>query len=136
MRSRAALLLAAAALLATGCYTDPATGRLVFGRGPKGPTPEQVRMQRLEIGAQLVQTQKHLLRTDKASVQLPQQRAALLKLRLRGLQMKGGHAHRDVNRAKRTHFVLPQTLQVKPSYRPAAVLSMPFPVDRTGSGGL
>ena len=64
MRSRAALLLAAAALLATGCYTDPATGRLVFGRGPKGPTPEQVRMQRMEQTISELQNQNRSLRNE------------------------------------------------------------------------
>ena len=64
MRSRAALLLAAAALLATGCYTDPATGRLVFGRGPKGPTPEQVRMQRMEQTISDLQNQNRSLRNE------------------------------------------------------------------------
>ena len=64
MRSRAALLLAAAALLATGCYTDPATGRLVFGRGPKGPTPEQVRMQRMEQTINELQNQNRSLRNE------------------------------------------------------------------------
>lgn len=64
MRSRSALLLAAAALLATGCYTDPATGRLVFGRGPKGPTPEQVRMQRMEQTISELQNQNRSLRNE------------------------------------------------------------------------
>ena len=64
MRSRAALVLAAAALLATGCYTDPATGRLVFGRGPKGPTPEQVRMQRMEQTISELQNQNRSLRNE------------------------------------------------------------------------
>ncbi len=64
MLSRAALLLAAAALLATGCYTDPATGRLVFGRGPKGPTPEQVRMQRMEQTISELQNQNRSLRNE------------------------------------------------------------------------
>ena len=64
MRSRAALVLAAAALLATGCYPDPATGRLVFGRGPKGPTPEQVRMQRMEQTINELQNQNRSLRNE------------------------------------------------------------------------
>ena len=64
MRSRAALLLAAAALLATGCYTDPATGRLVFGRGPKGPTEEQLRMQRMEQTIGELQNQNRSLRNE------------------------------------------------------------------------
>jgi len=64
MRSRAALLLAAAALLATGCYTDPATGRLVFGRRPQGPTPEQVQMQRMEQTISELQNQNRSLRNE------------------------------------------------------------------------
>ena len=66
MRSRSALLLLlpAVSLLATGCYTDPATGRLVFGRGPKGPTPEQVRMQRMEQTISELQNQNRSLRNE------------------------------------------------------------------------
>ena len=65
MRSRSALLLLpAVALLASGCYTDPATGRLVFGRGPKGPTPEQVRMQRMEQTISELQNQNRSLRNE------------------------------------------------------------------------
>lgn len=66
MRSRSALLLLlpAVALLASGCYTDPATGRLVFGRRPQGPTPEQVRMQRMEQTISDLQNQNRSLRNE------------------------------------------------------------------------
>lgn len=66
MRSRSALLLLlpAVALLASGCYTDPATGRLVFGRRPQGPTPEQVRMQRMEQTISELQNQNRSLRNE------------------------------------------------------------------------
>ncbi len=61
---RKALLLAAVAALAAGCYTDPATGRLVFGRGPKGPTEEQLRMQRMEQTIGELQNQNRSLRNE------------------------------------------------------------------------
>ena len=61
---RKALLLAAVAALAAGCYTDPATGRLVFGRGPKGPTEEQLRMQRMEQTINELQSQNRSLRNE------------------------------------------------------------------------
>ena len=66
MRSRSALLLllSAVSLLASGCYTDPATGRLVFGRRPQGPTPEQVRMQRMEQTISELQNQNRSLRNE------------------------------------------------------------------------
>ena len=60
---RIAILLPAVLLL-SGCYTDPATGRLVFGRGPKGPTPEQVRMQRMEQTINELQNQNRSLRNE------------------------------------------------------------------------
>ena len=60
MRSRVLLLLPAVLLL-SGCYTDPSTGRLVFGRKPSGPTPEQVRMQRMEQTISELQNQNRSL---------------------------------------------------------------------------
>ena len=60
---RIAILLPAVLLL-SGCYTDPATGRLAFGRGPKGPTPEQVRMQRMEQTINELQNQNRSLRNE------------------------------------------------------------------------
>ena len=44
---RRIVLLLPAILLLSGCYTDPSSGRLVFGRRPSGPTEEQLRMQRM-----------------------------------------------------------------------------------------
>lgn len=62
MRSRSALLLLpAVALLASGCYTDPSTGRVVFGRRPQGPTEEQLRMQRMEATIADLQNQNRSL---------------------------------------------------------------------------
>ena len=42
-----AFAIAAAALLASGCYTD-SSGRLAFGRRPPAPTKEQIALQRLQ----------------------------------------------------------------------------------------
>ncbi len=61
---RRALLLAAVAALAAGCYTDPATGRVVFGRKPSGPTEEQLRMQRMEQTISELQNQNRSLRNE------------------------------------------------------------------------
>ena len=61
MRSRVLLFALPAALLLSGCYTDPSTGRLVFGRRPSGPTPEQVRMQRMEQTISELQNQNRSL---------------------------------------------------------------------------
>ncbi len=63
MRSRVLLVLPAVLLL-SGCYTDPATGRLVFGRRPSGPTPEQIRMQQMERQNNELQNQIRSLRTE------------------------------------------------------------------------
>ena len=60
---RIAILLPAVLPL-SGCYTHPATGRLAFGRGPKGPTPEQVRMQRMEQTISELQNQNRSLRNE------------------------------------------------------------------------
>ncbi|MBQ6103289.1 MAG: LysM peptidoglycan-binding domain-containing protein [Kiritimatiellae bacterium] len=61
---RKALLLATVAALATGCYTDPSTGRIVFGRKPSGPTEEQLRMQRMEQTINELQNQNRSLRNE------------------------------------------------------------------------
>jgi LysM repeat protein len=63
MRSRLAVLLPAALLL-SGCYTDPSSGRLVFGRRPSGPTEEQLRMQRMEQTINELQSQNRSLRSE------------------------------------------------------------------------
>ena len=63
MRSRVLLVLPAVLLL-SGCYTDPATGRLVFGRRPSGPTEEQLRMQRMEQTINELQNQNRSLRNE------------------------------------------------------------------------
>ena len=49
MTPRARLILPLLALCAAaGCYSDPATGAIRFGRRPAGPTPDQLAIQRLE----------------------------------------------------------------------------------------
>jgi len=49
MSRRALPLLAAlSALGAAGCYSDPSTGAIRFGRRPAGPTPDQLAIQRLQ----------------------------------------------------------------------------------------
>ena len=63
MRSRLVVLLPAVLLL-SGCYTDPSTGRLVFGRKPSGPTQEQIRMQRMEQTINELQNQNRSLRNE------------------------------------------------------------------------
>ena len=63
MRSRVLLALPAVLLL-SGCYTDPATGRLAFGRRPSGPTPEQIRMQQMEQRINELQNQNRSLRNE------------------------------------------------------------------------
>ena len=63
MRSRLVVLLPAVLLL-SGCYTDPATGRLVFGRKPSGPTQEQIRMQQMEQRISELQNQNRSLRNE------------------------------------------------------------------------
>ena len=63
MRSRLVLLLPAILLL-SGCYTDPSTGRLVFGRKPSGPTQEQIRMQQMEQRISELQNQNRSLRSE------------------------------------------------------------------------
>ncbi len=40
--------VALAAVLLSGCYTDPATGRIMAGRAPRGPSPQELRMRQLE----------------------------------------------------------------------------------------
>ena len=63
MRSRLVVLLPAVLLL-SGCYTDPATGRLVLGRKPSGPTQEQIRMQQMEQRISELQNQNRSLRNE------------------------------------------------------------------------
>lgn len=63
MRSRVLVLLPAVLLL-SGCYTDPATGRIAFGRKPSGPTPEQIRMQQMERQNNELQNQIRSLRSE------------------------------------------------------------------------
>ena len=58
-------LAALAALAAAGCYTDPATGRLVFGRRPAGPTAQELADQRRDaqiasLTAQLTHVQNEV----------------------------------------------------------------------------
>ncbi|MBR1608193.1 MAG: hypothetical protein IJ678_01085, partial [Kiritimatiellae bacterium] len=38
----------ALAAAAAGCYTDPATGRIVAGRRPSGPSPQELRLRQVE----------------------------------------------------------------------------------------
>ena len=65
MRSARRLLLGLPVLLlVSGCYTDPSTGRLVFGRRPSGPTEEQLRMQRMEQTINELQSQNRSLRNE------------------------------------------------------------------------
>ena len=61
---KAVFVLLPAALLLSGCYTDPATGRVAFGRGPKGPTEEQLWKQRMEQAVRELQTQNRSLRSE------------------------------------------------------------------------
>ena len=62
MTRRALPALLLAALGAAGCYSDPATGAIRFGRRPAGPTPDQVAIQRLQSENEELRTELRNLR--------------------------------------------------------------------------
>ena len=61
---------------------------------------DQIRIQTVEIGTQLVEREQHLVRADKVGIYPAQHGAGALKLILSGFQMIGGDTHRDIDRTE------------------------------------
>ena len=58
---------------------------------------DEIRVLSFDELAQLVEAEQHLVRADKVRIHRAQHGAGALKLILRGLQMVGGHAHRNID---------------------------------------
>ena len=61
---------------------------------------DQIRVQTVEISAQLVKREQHLVRADKVGIHSAQHGAGALEMVLGGFQMIGGDTHRDIDRTE------------------------------------